>query len=308
MAAEVAERPAKQAKLEPEAANVIIQFHTSDGDITGAPQLLRVRWSGPKQRSAAWPLLRCRRRRLCSKAAAFVSRLRSTAAAALHRAALRPNPTRTTAPNPQTGPQLDVPQGVTPAQLEALLNGLLRNDEKLPYSFYVEEQELASELGAHLLKSKISVEKALRIVYMPQAVRPGASRGIWRGRQHCSSPQKGWASLASVSAPHPLSSPILNHHNPNDEHNPKLTQPRSKRCFVCVPWRAAQPPCPATPRLCCQSTSAPTAGGWRAAAATRPCGCGTSTRSCRSASARWVRGCGWWLGRLVGLIGGRLVG
>ncbi|GLC40463.1 hypothetical protein PLESTB_001572700 [Pleodorina starrii] len=69
-----------------------------------------------------------------------------------------------------TGPQLDIPHNVTPMQLEVLLNGLLNNDEKLPYSFYIEEQELLGELGTHLGAHKISVEKALRIVYQPQAV------------------------------------------------------------------------------------------------------------------------------------------
>ena len=29
---------------------------------------------------------------------------------------------------------------VTPTQLETLLNGLLSNEEKLPYSFHIEEQ------------------------------------------------------------------------------------------------------------------------------------------------------------------------
>ena len=29
---------------------------------------------------------------------------------------------------------------VTPSQLETLLNGLLENEEKLPYSFHIEEQ------------------------------------------------------------------------------------------------------------------------------------------------------------------------
>lgn len=53
------------------------------------------------------------------------------------------------------GPQLDVPQDVTPSQLETLLNGLLTNEEKLPYSFFIEDQELAAELGAHLLKQKV---------------------------------------------------------------------------------------------------------------------------------------------------------
>lgn len=69
-----------------------------------------------------------------------------------------------------TGPQLDVPHDVTPEQLETLLNGLLQAEEKLPYSFFIEEQELAAELGAHLMKHKVSVESVLRVVYQPQAV------------------------------------------------------------------------------------------------------------------------------------------
>lgn len=61
-----------------------------------------------------------------------------------------------------------MPSTVTPQQLETLLNGLLSNEEKMPYSFLIEEQELAGELGTHLAKNKISVEKALSIVYQPQ--------------------------------------------------------------------------------------------------------------------------------------------
>jgi hypothetical protein len=38
------------------------------------------------------------------------------------------------------GPQLDVPATVTPEQLEVLLNGLLQAEEKLPYSFYLDDQ------------------------------------------------------------------------------------------------------------------------------------------------------------------------
>jgi hypothetical protein len=38
------------------------------------------------------------------------------------------------------GPALDVPHSVTPQQLEVLLNGLLQNEEKTPYSFYIEGQ------------------------------------------------------------------------------------------------------------------------------------------------------------------------
>ncbi|KAK9812657.1 hypothetical protein WJX72_001417 [[Myrmecia] bisecta] len=69
-----------------------------------------------------------------------------------------------------TGPQLDLPHDATPAQLEMLLNGLLQNDDKLPYSFFINDQELADELGGHLLKHLVSVETALRIVYQPQAI------------------------------------------------------------------------------------------------------------------------------------------
>jgi hypothetical protein len=39
-----------------------------------------------------------------------------------------------------TGPQLDVPASVAPEQLEALLNSLLQSEEKLPYSFYIQDQ------------------------------------------------------------------------------------------------------------------------------------------------------------------------
>jgi hypothetical protein len=70
----------------------------------------------------------------------------------------------------RAGPQLDLPHDVTPQQLEVLLNGLLQNEEKMPYSFYVEEQELAGGLGEFLATNKVSVEAALRITYMPQAV------------------------------------------------------------------------------------------------------------------------------------------
>ena len=66
-------------------------------------------------------------------------------------------PSRGCVPDCGAGPQLDVPHDVTPAQLETLLNGLLAQEagEKLPYSFFVHEQQLAEELGAHLLRNKV---------------------------------------------------------------------------------------------------------------------------------------------------------
>ncbi|KAF5839472.1 putative Notchless [Dunaliella salina] len=76
----------------------------------------------------------------------------------------------TTSTGEATASQLDVPAGITPEQLEMLLNNLLQNDEKLPYSFYIEEQELASSLGSHLHKAGMSVESVLKVVYQPQAI------------------------------------------------------------------------------------------------------------------------------------------
>ncbi|GMH33941.1 hypothetical protein BSKO_01775 [Bryopsis sp. KO-2023] len=68
------------------------------------------------------------------------------------------------------GPQLDVPASATPAQLETLLNGLLSNENKVPYAFNVADHELATALVEHLQKHSVSVESALKIVYQPQAV------------------------------------------------------------------------------------------------------------------------------------------
>ncbi|KAA0048388.1 notchless protein-like protein [Cucumis melo var. makuwa] len=43
-------------------------------------------------------------------------------------------------------------------------------EEKLPYAFYISDQELTVSLGAYLEKNKVSVEKVLTVVYQPQAV------------------------------------------------------------------------------------------------------------------------------------------
>ncbi|KDD76976.1 hypothetical protein H632_c50p1 [Helicosporidium sp. ATCC 50920] len=79
------------------------------------------------------------------------------------------------------GPQLDVPQGTTPEQLETLLNKLLRaadpEADLQPYSFFVDGAELDRSLGEHLRASERSVETLLHVVFRPQAlfrVRPVA--------------------------------------------------------------------------------------------------------------------------------------
>lgn len=69
-----------------------------------------------------------------------------------------------------TGPPLDVAYNVTPGQLGVLLNKLLENEEKIPYAFYLDDQEVSGMLGAHLTQHNVSVERSLRLVYTPQAV------------------------------------------------------------------------------------------------------------------------------------------
>ncbi|XP_076805283.1 notchless protein homolog 1-like [Clavelina lepadiformis] len=69
-----------------------------------------------------------------------------------------------------TGPPLDVPLSVTAKQLQLLCNSLLENDEQTPYSFFVNDAEILSDLKSLLEKEKISTESSIQIIYQPQAV------------------------------------------------------------------------------------------------------------------------------------------
>ena len=44
---------------------------------------------------------------------------------------------------------------MTPQQLEVLLNNLLQQGEPLPYAFFLQDHELAGELGSHLKKQQV---------------------------------------------------------------------------------------------------------------------------------------------------------
>jgi NLE (NUC135) domain len=68
------------------------------------------------------------------------------------------------------GTQLQLPHQTTPQQLETLVNGLLKNEEKVPYAFYLEDAELSGEIGMAMLAQNISVEKVVSILYRPQAI------------------------------------------------------------------------------------------------------------------------------------------
>ncbi|KAL6129956.1 hypothetical protein ACLB2K_068338 [Fragaria x ananassa] len=63
-----------------------------------------------------------------------------------------------------------LPQHTTTLQLQQIVNRLLQNEEKMPYTFYIENKELNEALGVYAEKNKISVEKVLKIVYQPQAI------------------------------------------------------------------------------------------------------------------------------------------
>ncbi|XP_019175867.1 PREDICTED: notchless protein homolog [Ipomoea nil] len=68
------------------------------------------------------------------------------------------------------GTPMYLPEIAGPKELNQMVNKLLSNDEKLPYAFYISDQELVVHLGSYLEKNKVSVEKVLTIVYQPQAV------------------------------------------------------------------------------------------------------------------------------------------
>lgn len=57
-----------------------------------------------------------------------------------------------------------LPHNAGPLQLQLLVNKLLNNEEKLPYSFYISDQELIVQLRVYLEKNKVSAEKVLKIV------------------------------------------------------------------------------------------------------------------------------------------------
>ncbi|KAL5543070.1 hypothetical protein UlMin_010780 [Ulmus minor] len=71
--------------------------------------------------------------------------------------------------NPLGGPMY-LPHSTTVQHLQQIVNSLLNNEEKLPYAFYVSDQELVVPLGIFMEKNNVSVEMVLPIVYQPQAV------------------------------------------------------------------------------------------------------------------------------------------
>lgn len=67
---------------------------------------------------------------------------------------------------------------ITLPQMELLLNQILRNEEPLPYAFYINDEEITSDLETFLVEKvqfyliiqKISTEAVLQIIYHPLSI------------------------------------------------------------------------------------------------------------------------------------------
>jgi len=71
----------------------------------------------------------------------------------------------------RAGPELDISLGTSKEQLGTLLNKLLENEEELPYSFHLEDNEIVSSLAASFGKlATQSAERVLNVTYYPLAV------------------------------------------------------------------------------------------------------------------------------------------
>jgi ribosome assembly protein 4 len=70
----------------------------------------------------------------------------------------------------EAGPPINVPIEITTEQLELICNALLKNEEKTPYLFFINEEEVKESLQNALDLKKVDIENVLEIVYQPQAV------------------------------------------------------------------------------------------------------------------------------------------
>lgn len=70
------------------------------------------------------------------------------------------------------GPTLDVPLSSTPTQLTTLLNDLLKNEEPMPYAFFLSDtrEELTNTLLCSMQNVHVSSERVVRITFQPQSL------------------------------------------------------------------------------------------------------------------------------------------
>jgi WD40 repeat protein len=68
-----------------------------------------------------------------------------------------------------SGPPLDISLGTRLDQLNAVVNELLSNDEKLPYLFTVDNTEITKTLAHTVAELRLSTEATIKVVYQPAA-------------------------------------------------------------------------------------------------------------------------------------------
>ena len=66
----------------------------------------------------------------------------------------------------RSGPQLDVPLDTSPAQLQLIINSLLANEDKVPYSFYVAETEVTANLSAAIGDAESRLEDGVQNAFL----------------------------------------------------------------------------------------------------------------------------------------------
>lgn len=70
------------------------------------------------------------------------------------------------------GVPIELPLDITVDKLQLICNAIIESEEKLPYSFYIQETEITSSLKKtlELEKDSFVAEKVLEIIYAPQAI------------------------------------------------------------------------------------------------------------------------------------------
>ncbi|KAL7039105.1 hypothetical protein ACKWTF_009804 [Chironomus riparius] len=67
-------------------------------------------------------------------------------------------------------PVIDLPIDVDTKQLELICNALLKNEEQTPYLFFINDEEIKTNLKESIVTKSVDLENVLNIVYQPQAV------------------------------------------------------------------------------------------------------------------------------------------
>ncbi|BAT95873.1 hypothetical protein VIGAN_08269700 [Vigna angularis var. angularis] len=65
------------------------------------------------------------------------------------------------------GSPMYLPQNVGPQHLNQIVNKLQNNEEKLPYAFYISDEELIAPLETYLQKNKGHAEAVLSVAFSP---------------------------------------------------------------------------------------------------------------------------------------------